>query len=48
MDRNVIGALYILKQKFPRIGGAKIQEGIFVTPQIREVIQDKIYDNMLN
>lgn len=47
MDRNGNGFLY-LKEKFPRISDAKIKEGIFVGPQIREIIKDPIFDEQLN
>jgi hypothetical protein len=33
-----------LQQKFPRLGEAKIKEGIFVVPQIRELTKDKTFD----
>lgn len=47
MDRNGRGFLY-LKQKFPRISEAKIKEGIFVGPQIRKIMTDELFDNVLN
>jgi len=37
MDQYYNGFMY-LKNKFPRIGDAKIKDGIFVGPQIRELI----------
>jgi hypothetical protein len=36
-----------LKKKFPRISDAKIKEGIFVGPQIREVLTDPNFDLVL-
>jgi hypothetical protein len=39
MDKNGAGFIY-LKHKFPRLSDAKIKEGIFVCPQIRELIKD--------
>ena len=36
------------KQKFQRISEAKIKEGIFKGPQIRQVMKDGEFDNMLN
>ena len=33
---------------FPNVSDAKIKEGIFVGPQIRELIQDKLFDEDLN
>ena len=37
MDQNTTRFLY-LKNKFPRTRDAKIKEGIFVGPQIRQLI----------
>jgi hypothetical protein len=37
-----------LQQKFPRLSEAKIKEGIFVGPQIRELTKDKTFDSILN
>jgi hypothetical protein len=37
-----------LQQKFPRLSEAKIKEGIFVGPQIREITKDKTFDSVLN
>ncbi|UYV70241.1 hypothetical protein LAZ67_7002262 [Cordylochernes scorpioides] len=47
MDRNASGFAY-LKQKFSSISEAKIKEGIFVGPQIRELQQDGYFQNSLN
>ncbi|UYV62143.1 hypothetical protein LAZ67_1007985 [Cordylochernes scorpioides] len=47
MDRNVSGFAY-LKQNFSSISEAKIKEGIFVGPQIRELQQDGNFQNSLN
>ncbi|UYV73268.1 hypothetical protein LAZ67_10002409 [Cordylochernes scorpioides] len=47
MDRNASGFAY-LKQKFSSISEAKIKEGIFVGPQIRELQQDGNFQNSLN
>ncbi|UYV81453.1 hypothetical protein LAZ67_20001237 [Cordylochernes scorpioides] len=47
MDRNVSGFAY-LKQKCSSISDAKIKEGIFVGPQIREFLQDRNFQNSLN
>ena len=46
MDRDGNGFLYP-KEKFPRISVAKIKEGIFVGPQIRKIMKDSIFDDML-
>ncbi|UYV66246.1 hypothetical protein LAZ67_4000972 [Cordylochernes scorpioides] len=47
MDRNANGFAY-LKQKCSSIFDAKIKEGIFVGPQIRELQQDGNFQNSLN
>lgn len=47
MDRNGRGFLY-LQHKFSRLSEAKIKEGIFVGPQIRELIKDDVFNTMLN
>ncbi|UYV61607.1 hypothetical protein LAZ67_1005527 [Cordylochernes scorpioides] len=47
MDRNASGFAY-LKQKFSSISEAKIKEGIFVGPQIRELQQDGNFQNSSN
>ncbi|UYV73527.1 K02A2.6-like [Cordylochernes scorpioides] len=47
MDRNASGFAY-LKQKNSNISEAKIKEGIFVGPQIRELQQDGNFQNSLN
>jgi hypothetical protein len=36
-----------LKEKFPRISEAKINEGIFVGPQIREIMNDTHFEQLL-
>jgi len=46
MDQNSAGFMY-LKNKFPRISDAKIKVGIFVGPQIRELIQDTKFEDQL-
>ena len=47
MDRDGDGFKY-LQTKFPRISDAKIKEGIFVGPQIREVLNDEEFADNLN
>lgn len=37
-----------LAEKFPRVSPAKLKEGIFVGPQIREVLKDADFDKSLN
>jgi len=34
--------------KFPNVSDAKIKEGIFMGPQIRELMEDKLFDEDLN
>lgn len=36
-----------LKEKFPYISDAKLKEGIFVGPEIRQVIKDKDFQQKL-
>lgn len=47
MDRHGEGFHY-LKRKFPKISDAKIKEGIFVGPQIRELMKDSQFEQLLN
>jgi hypothetical protein len=47
MDKNGSGFLY-LKEKFPKIRDAKIKEGIFVGPQIRQKMKDNSFEQKLN
>ena len=37
-----------MRNKFPNLSDAKIKEGIFIEPQIRELMQDKQFDEDLN
>jgi len=37
-----------VRNKFPNVSDAKIKEGIFIGPQIRELMQDKQFDEDLN
>jgi len=37
-----------VRNKSPNVSDAKIKEGIFVRPQIRELMQDKQFDENLN
>ena len=37
-----------MRNTFPNVGDAKIKEGIFIGPQIRELIQDKQFDEDRN
>jgi len=35
-----------LREKFPRLSEAKLKEGIFVGPQIRDLIKDEYFDKL--
>ena len=37
-----------VRNKFPNVSDAKIKEGIFIWPQIRELMQDKQFGEDLN
>ena len=37
-----------IKSKFPQISDAKIKEGVFIGPQIRELIKDPFFEETLN
>jgi len=45
-DRNGSAFKY-LAEKFPRLRGAKIEEGVFVGPQIRTLFRDNMLNNLL-
>ena len=47
MDKTGLGFEY-LRNKFPNVNDAKIKEGIFIGPQIRELMQDKQFNEDLN
>jgi hypothetical protein len=47
VDQCSNGFMY-LKNKFPRTRYAKIKEGVFVGPQIRELIEDIRFEDQLN
>ena len=47
MDKTGHGFKYVWN-KFPNASDAKIKEGIFIGPQIRELMQDKQFDEDLN
>jgi len=47
MDKNGRGFEY-LRKKFPNVSDTKIKDGIFIGPQIRELMQDKQFDEDLN
>jgi len=41
MDKTVCGFEYV-RNKFPNVSDANIKEGIFIAPQIRELMQDTV------
>ena len=47
MDKNSRGFEYT-RNKFQNVSDAKIKEGIFIGLQIRELMQDKQFDEDLN
>ena len=47
MDKTGRGFEYVRNQ-FPNVSDAKIKEGIFIGPQIREMLQNKQFDEDLN
>ena len=47
MDKTDCGFEY-LRNNFPNVSDVKIKEGIFIGPQIRELMQDKQFDEDLN
>ena len=40
-------AFKYLRDKFPRLSDAKVKEGIFVGPQIRQLVKDPAFDRVL-
>jgi len=40
-------AFTYLREKFPRLSEAKLTEGIFIGPQIRDLIKDEYFDRLL-
>ena len=47
LDKNGAG-FYYLKETFPRVSDSKIKEGIFVGPQIRALIGDGKFEDLLS
>ena len=47
MDKTSRGFKY-LRNKIPNVSDAKIKDGICIGPQIRELMQDKQFDEDLN
>jgi hypothetical protein len=44
---QVEAAFTYLREKFPRLSEAKLKEGIFIGPQIRELITEEYFDTLL-
>ena len=40
-------AFTYLWEKLPRLSAAKLKEGVFIGPQIRDIIKDKFFDKVL-
>ena len=47
LDKTKAGFKY-LYEKFPRLSEAKIKEGVFLGPQIRELLRDCNFDHLLH
>ena len=47
MDKIGCGFEYV-RTKFPNVSDAKMKESIFIGPQIRELVQNKQFDEDLN
>ena len=47
LDQNGAG-FHFLKEKFPRVSDSKVKEGIFVGPQIRALIRDGKFEDLLS
>lgn len=47
MDKTQSGFAYV-RSKFPKVSDAKVKEGIFVGPQIRQLLRDEAFDEALN
>jgi len=47
LDKTGRGFEYV-RNKFPNVSDAKIKESVFIGPQIRELMQDKQFDEELN
>jgi hypothetical protein len=46
MNQKEVAFTY-LWAKFPRLGEAKLKEGVFIGPQIRDLIKDEYFDTLL-
>ena len=46
MNQEEVAFTY-LREKFPRLREAKLKEGIFFGPQIRDLIKDEYFDRLL-
>lgn len=47
MDNNSDAFLY-LRGKFPELSDAKVKEGVFIGPQIRKIVADKQFEQLLS
>ena len=47
LEKNSAG-FYYFKEKFPRVSDSKIKEGIFVGSQIRALIRDGNFEDLLS
>ena len=36
-----------MREKFPKFSDAKLKEGIFIEPQVREIINDDLSEHLL-
>jgi len=53
-DKNFVKAMNqeeaaftYLREKFPRLNEAKLEDDIFISPQIRDLIKDEYFDKLL-
>jgi hypothetical protein len=47
MNQKKLPLLTYLREAFPRLSEAKLKEGIFIGPQIRDLIKDEYFDRLL-
>ena len=45
---NDSDAFQYLCKKFPKLSYAKVKEGVFIGPQIRKIIADRYFDDLLD
>jgi hypothetical protein len=46
MNKHGKGFEY-LRENFPKLSDAKLKEGVFIEPQIREIIDDDLFEHLL-